>query len=52
MPPELTVVVSTLGNYSGLARVLDGYERQDAEAGSFEFVDVVDVAYLYPAAAD
>jgi GT2 family glycosyltransferase len=43
-PSELTVVISTLGNYSGLGRVLDGYaEQRDAE-GRFEVVVVVDRA--------
>jgi len=30
--PELSVVVSTLGNYSGLERVLDRLAEQDAPA--------------------
>jgi glycosyltransferase involved in cell wall biosynthesis len=42
-PPELTVVLSTLGNHAVLRRVLDGYDRQDAPAGSFEVVVVNDV---------
>jgi GT2 family glycosyltransferase len=48
---ELSVVISTLGNYPGVARVLDGYERQDAAPGSFEVVVVVDAADPDPAAA-
>ena len=32
-PPQLSVVLSTLGNYEVLRRVLDGYDRQDAPAG-------------------
>jgi GT2 family glycosyltransferase len=42
--PQLSVVLSTLGNYSVLRRVLDGYERQAAPAGSFELLVVVDAA--------
>jgi GT2 family glycosyltransferase len=42
--PEISVVISTLGNYSGLARVLDGYEQQDAPPGSFEVLVVTDLA--------
>lgn len=38
------MVISTLGNYSGLRRVLDRLERQDARPGSFEVVVVADVA--------
>lgn len=41
---ELTVVVSTLGNYAGLRRVLDRFESQDAAAGSFEVLVVSDAA--------
>jgi GT2 family glycosyltransferase len=40
--PELSVVLSTLGNYPVLKRVLDAYERQDAPAGSFEVLVVSD----------
>jgi GT2 family glycosyltransferase len=39
---EVSVVVPTLGNHDVLARVLDGYERQDAPAGSFEVLVVAD----------
>jgi len=42
--PELTVVLSTLGNYQGLQRVLDGYSTQTAPPASFEVVVVVDAA--------
>jgi GT2 family glycosyltransferase len=42
--PDLSVVISTLGNYDVLRRVLDGYSRQDAPAGSFEVLVVVDHA--------
>jgi len=41
---DLSVVISTLGNYDVLRRVLDGYSRQDAPAGSFEVLVVVDHA--------
>ena len=40
--PQLSVVLSSLGNYTVLRRVLDGYEHQDAPAGSFELIVVVD----------
>jgi GT2 family glycosyltransferase len=42
--PDLTVVISTLGNYETLRRVLDGYSRQDAAYDSFEVIVVVDAA--------
>lgn len=48
----LGVVVSTLGNYSGLTRVLDGYERQTAGRGSFELIVVADAAEPDPAGVD
>lgn len=44
MAPEISVVVSTLGNYEVLRRVLDGYSRQEAATGSFELVVVADRA--------
>lgn len=44
LQPALTVVISTLGNYATLKRVLDGYSRQTADAGSFEVVVVTDAA--------
>jgi GT2 family glycosyltransferase len=47
---RLSVVLSTLGNYATLRRVLDGYERQDASRGSFEVVVVVDRAEPDPRA--
>lgn len=50
--PELTVVVSTLGNYPVLQRVLDGYDRQDCEPGTFEVLVVSDVKEPDPAAVD
>jgi GT2 family glycosyltransferase len=43
-PPDLSVIISTLGNYETLRRVLDGYSSQDAPRGSFEVVVVMDVA--------
>lgn len=48
--PEVTVVIPTLGNYDTLARVLDGYEGQDARPGSFEVIVVSDVADPDPSA--
>jgi GT2 family glycosyltransferase len=50
--PDLSVVVSTLGNYSGLARVLETYERQEARGASFEVIVVSDVAEPDAAAVD
>jgi cellulose synthase/poly-beta-1,6-N-acetylglucosamine synthase-like glycosyltransferase len=43
-PPRLSIVLSTLGNYPVLKRVLDGYDRQTAPAGSFELLVVADRA--------
>lgn len=51
MAAELTVVLSTFGNYEGLARVLDGFERQDSGPESFEVLVVVDRADPEPGAA-
>lgn len=42
--PQLSVVLSSLGNYAVLRRVLDAYELQDAPAGSFELIVVIDKA--------
>lgn len=42
--PALSVVLSTLGNHAGLARVLDGYACQKAPADSFEVLVTVDMA--------
>jgi GT2 family glycosyltransferase len=42
--PQLSVVISTLGNYPVLRRVLDGYDRQDAPRGAFEVLVVADRA--------
>ena len=50
--PRLSVVLSTLGNYPVLGKVLDGYERQDAPPGSFEVIVVSDLAEPDPAAVD
>ncbi len=50
--PELSVVVSTLGNYAVLQRVLDGYSRQDAPPGSFELIVVADRADPQPEEID
>ena len=50
--PDLSVVLSTLGNYDVLRRVLDGYERQDAPDGAFEVVVVADSADPRPDAVD
>jgi GT2 family glycosyltransferase len=40
--PAISVVLSTFGNHDVLRRVLDGYDRQDAPAGTFELLLVVD----------
>ena len=50
--PQLTVLLSTLGNYEVLERVLDGYDRQDAPPESFELVVVVDKADPHPERVD
>jgi GT2 family glycosyltransferase len=50
--PELSVVISTLGNYTGLRRTLDSFERQRDEGGEFEIVVVVDSADPDPTAVD
>lgn len=49
--PDLSVVLSTLGNYDVLRRVLDGYSRQTAPPESFEVIVVVDRADPDPEAA-
>jgi glycosyltransferase involved in cell wall biosynthesis len=49
---ELSIVISTLGNYSGLARVLDRYEGQDVLPGTFEVLVVADAADPEPGAVD
>lgn len=43
-PLALSIVLSTLGNYGLLRRVLDGYTRQSASPESFEMVVVTDAA--------
>jgi GT2 family glycosyltransferase len=50
--PQLSVVLSTLGNYSSLERVLDGYSRQTAPSGSFEVLVVMDAAEEHPEAVE
>lgn len=50
--PEISVVISTLGNHEVLRRVLDGYARQDAPEGSFEVVIAMDMAEPRPEAVD
>lgn len=50
--PQLSVVLSTLGNYQVLSRVLDGYSRQDAPPGTFEMLVVSDLAESDPEAVD
>jgi glycosyltransferase involved in cell wall biosynthesis len=50
--PQLSVVISTLGNYGGLRRVLDRLEQQDVELGTFEVLVASDVADRDPAAVD
>jgi GT2 family glycosyltransferase len=50
--PELSVILSTLGNYDVLRRVLDGYSAQDAPPESFELLVVVDLADPDPGAVD
>lgn len=42
--PEITVVISTFGNYEVLGRVLDGYASQGIEPGRFELIVVADCA--------
>ena len=46
--PDVSVVVSTLGNYDVLRRVLDGYAAQTVPLGSFELIVVVDRADRIP----
>jgi GT2 family glycosyltransferase len=50
--PALSVVISTLGNYALLERVLHGYSAQEAEPGSFEVVVAMDAADPEPDAVD
>jgi GT2 family glycosyltransferase len=42
--PDLSVVISTIGMYDVLERVLDRYGDQDAEPGSFEVLVAADAA--------
>lgn len=48
---EISVVISTLGNYSGLERVLDHLDHQTVGPDRFDVVVVVDAADPDPAAA-
>lgn len=50
--PQITVVVSTLGNYEGLDRVLDRLEIQTIGSSSFEVVVAMDCADPDPSAVD
>src|SRR5215208_1358528 len=50
--PELSVVISTLGMYDALGRVLHGYSRQNADARAFDVVVVVDQADPSPEKVD
>ena len=49
---DLSVVVSTLGNYGGLTRVLDRLAEQTVDLGRFEVVVAVDMADPEPARVD
>jgi GT2 family glycosyltransferase len=44
MSIALSVIIPTLGDHPLLRRVLDGYERQQAPAGTFEVIVVADAA--------
>jgi len=46
--PRLSVVLSTLGNYETLEKVLDGYARQSTRADDFEVVLAMDAAEPEP----
>jgi GT2 family glycosyltransferase len=50
--PQISVVISTLGNYTGLSRVLDTYECQRGDRDRLEVLVVVDAADPDPEAAD
>ncbi len=39
---DLSVIISTLANYRGLERVLDGYDDQVGEGGKFEVIVALD----------
>ena len=45
-------MLSTLGNYEVLRRVLDGYDRQEVEPGAFELIVVMDLADPEPETVD
>jgi GT2 family glycosyltransferase len=49
---EITVIISTLGNYDGLSRVLDRLGGQTLEASRFEVFVVSDAAEPDPSAVD
>ncbi|MDQ3571646.1 MAG: glycosyltransferase [Actinomycetota bacterium] len=49
--PRISIVLSTLGNYDGLRRVLDSYEQQTAR-GQFEVLVVGDIADSEPERTD
>lgn len=46
--PELSVVLSTLGSYDLLQRVLDGFAEQDLDRARFEVLVVSDAAEAQP----
>lgn len=50
--PQITVVLSTLGNYQGLGRVLDRLEDQTAGTAAFEVVVAMDFAEPDPSSVD
>jgi len=49
---RLSVVISTLGMYESLERVLAGYERQEADRDAFEVIVAVDRADPEPETVD
>lgn len=50
--PEITVVISTLGNYETLTRVLAGFAKQSAAPASFDVLVVVDAADPEPSSVE
>lgn len=50
--PALSVVIPTIGMHDVLGRVLDRFERQSAQSGSFEVIVVADAAEPDPAAVE
>jgi GT2 family glycosyltransferase len=50
--PKITVIISTLGNYPTLQRVLDGYSHQKAPRASFDVLVVTDAADPQPDAVE